>query len=172
MLPAARRLPGVVRALPPIQPPRQAFMHVSSSRRPAQLVRWSSIATASFLAFVAGGCFDHRPSSSSQASNPIGSLIDHPDFDPLHPERGSRRLIVEENEAGQTSQLRVVSSFWGRIVKVRDQLGFLQQSNMVVGEDIVSDGIDYLVETNSITLETTVTILHPCARPGAVRARP
>ncbi|MBK7878057.1 MAG: Ig-like domain-containing protein [Planctomycetes bacterium] len=116
---------------------------------------------ASALALVAGGCFDHRPSSSSQASNPTGSLIDHPDFDPLHPERGSRRLIVEENEAGQTSQLKIVSSFWGRIVKVRDQLGNLQQSNMVVGEDIVSDGIDYLVETNAITLETTVTILHP-----------
>lgn len=115
----------------------------------------------SVLALVAGGCFDHRPASTSQASNTVGSLIDHPDFDPLHPERGSRRLIVEENQGGQSSQLKIVSAFWGRLVKVRDQLGVLQQSNMVVGEDIVSDGIDYLVESNSITLETTVTILHP-----------
>ena len=136
-------------------------MHVSSSRRPARVVRWSPLLPVSVLALLAGGCFDHRPASTSQSANPVGALIDHPDFDPLHPERGSRRLVVEENSGGQASQLKVINAFWGRLVQVRDQLGVLQQSNMVVGEDIVTDGIDFRVETNAITLVTTVTILHP-----------
>ncbi|MBI5362244.1 MAG: Ig-like domain-containing protein [Planctomycetes bacterium] len=113
------------------------------------------------MTLLLAGCLDHRPSSSSQASNPVGTMIDHPDFDPLSPEVGSRRLIVEDNQAGGASQLKIVNAYWARLARVRDQLGALQQSGMPIGEDIVSDGIDFDVTTNAITLETTVTILHP-----------
>lgn len=136
-------------------------MHVPSSPRPAQLARWSRILSASALALLISGCSDHNVATTGQASHAVGALIDHPDFDPFAPEEGSRYLVVEENHAGGASQLRIVNLYWGRLVKVRDQLGVLQQSGMPVGEDIVSDGVDYLVETNAITLETTVTILHP-----------
>lgn len=136
-------------------------MHVPSSPRPEQRTRWTRITTASALTLLLAGCLDHRPSSSSQASNPVGTLIDHPNFDPLSPEVGSRRLIVEDNQGGSASQLRIVNVYWARLAKVRDQLGVLQQSGMPIGEDIVSDGTDFDVATNAITLETTVTILHP-----------
>ena len=136
-------------------------MHVSPSFRTPQGSSWTRLLTASGLALLCAGCLDGQSATSSQASNPAGTLIDHPDFDPFAPEGGSRRLIVEDNQAGNATQLRITNVFWGRLVKVRDQLGALQHVNLPIGEDIVTDGIDYLVQTNSITLETTVTILHP-----------
>ncbi len=71
------------------------------------------------------------------------------------------RFIVDENSGGESSDLKITGIYWGRIVSVRDALGALQHSNFVVGEDIVTDFSDFIVETNPITLETTVTIRHP-----------
>jgi len=121
--------------------------------------------TLSWTPFTAGllglgllaGCNDYKPNSTSATANPVGTYVDHPD--PLA--SGSLRFLVEENSGGQSATLKITAFSWGRLVKVRDQLGVLQHSDMVVGEDIVSDNVDYLVETNAVTGETTVTILHP-----------
>lgn len=130
--------------------------HSSASHPARAFPRANAWAAALVSATLLAACQDHRPLSSSQASHPVGTVLDHPD-----PTIGSKRFVVEENSGGGATNLRIVGVAWGRLVNVRDQLGALQHTNYLVGEDIVSDGIDYDVSTNSVTLETTVTILYP-----------
>lgn len=107
------------------------------------------------LALAFAGCGGGGGAAFEQTGT-VGTVISHPE-----PERGSRSLVVDPNQSGNAASLRVQSLYWGRIAKVRDQVGILQQTDFVIGEDIHSDGTDYLLEVNPITEETTVTILHP-----------
>lgn len=132
-------------------------MHVESSPRRIASIRGRLPLCALALAAFVAGCTDHKNLATSQATHPVGTVLDHPT-----PFGGSRRFVVDQNLRGQGSQLRIVGVAWGRLVTVRDQLGALQHKDMLIGEDIVTDGVDYQVDTNAITLETTVTILHPC----------
>lgn len=85
-----------------------------------------------------------------------GAVVEHPD-----PSLGSHLVRVEPNFGGEAANLRITGVSWGRLAQVRDQLGTLQQSEFVIGEDIHSDFTDFQLDTNPITEETTVTILHP-----------
>ena len=89
-------------------------------------------------------------------SGTAGAVITHPE-----PDLGSRTLVVDANLGGRANPLRIQTLAWGRIAKIRDSLGALQQTDMVIGEDIRTDNVDYLLDVNPITEETTVTILHP-----------
>ena len=120
------------------------------------------IAPASVLAlgFAAAGCMKSNPQPITSGATP-GSLVTQPD-----PSIGSRSFIVDENHGGQGNTLRVRAMYWGRLVNVRDSSGELQNTGMVVGEEVRTDNIDYVLDTNAITEETTVTILHPAGSPS------
>ena len=85
-----------------------------------------------------------------------GAVVEHPE-----PQLGSHLVRIDPNVGGEAANLRITGVSWGRIAQVRDQLGTLQQNDLVIGEDIHSDFTDFQLDTNPITEETTVTILHP-----------
>lgn len=137
-------------------------MPVASSFRGSPRSVGTSALCALALVLTVAGCDSGRPAATTQASHPVGTLADHP-----APFGGSIRFFVEPNQRGQASQLRITEIAWGRLVTVRDQLGVVQHRDLVIGEDISTDGVDYDLNTNAITLETTLTILHPYT-PSAV----
>jgi hypothetical protein len=94
--------------------------------------------------------------TSSGSGHEIGSIQPQPD-----PSIGSRTFVVDGNHGGQAPALAILSVRWGRLVNVRDSSGVLQNTDMPIGEDIHSDGVDYSLEHNPITGETAVRILHP-----------
>ena len=111
---------------------------------------------------LAGALLALVPACSGGGSNtfvPVGTagaVVAHPE-----PQLGSHLVRVEPNFGGEGTNLKITGVSWGRLAQVRDQLGTLQQTDFVIGEDIHSDFTDFQLDTNPITEETTVTILHP-----------
>lgn len=97
------------------------------------------------------------------SSAPLGTLQTGDDL----PTDG---FIVEENKAGQASNLRLVGVSWGRLVEVADEDGVLRHRDFVIGEDIRTDSIDYEVTSNPVTDQTRLRILHPFASANYVSA--
>lgn len=129
---------------------------VSSSSIPVHgPARASALLASAVLALAVAGC-GGGGGASFQQSGTEGAVVSHPE-----PQLGSRSLVVDPNQSGSAPSLRIRSVYWGRLAKIRDELGVLQQTDFVIGEDVHSDGSDYLLEINPITEETTVTILHP-----------
>ncbi len=95
------------------------------------------------------------------SGNDAGDVVDHPDASGST----SKHVVVDANKAGNEQDLKILGFFWGRLVDVYDQdaLGerTLQQKDYPVGEDIVANGVDYLLETNPVTQQTNLIILHP-----------
>jgi hypothetical protein len=123
-----------------------------------------TLASLALTAFVTG-CGGRGGSSdggSATTGGAPGSLVAHPDPD-LY---GSQTLVVDANQGGGASSMIIARIAWGRLVDVRDENDELQNVDYVIGEDIVSNGIDYLLETNAVTAETTVTILHEAGTPA------
>lgn len=128
--------------------PRTARMR-GFFRRPSPLL--IACLACTLLIACQGGS---KPRSGS--GNPVGASLNHPD-----PSLGSLRFVVDANSGGDSTNLRALNLSWGRLADVRDQLGILQQTDMVIGDDITNDGVDFLLSTNAITLRATVTIRHP-----------
>jgi len=80
---------------------------------------------------------------------------------------GSGSFHVDDNYAGRADEFRIVEMTYGRLVSVRDHddsdpatpIETEQYRDYVIGQGITSDGIDYRVETNPVTQETTLTVL-------------
>ncbi|MDF1797562.1 MAG: hypothetical protein P1V81_00145 [Planctomycetota bacterium] len=71
------------------------------------------------------------------------------------------RYVVEENASGKSTSMFIKSISFGRLVdEVYDDAGTLLHRDLVIGQDIESDGLDYLLETNPISRTTRLTILH------------
>jgi hypothetical protein len=137
-----------------------------SLRFPSALACAPLLLPAVLLGFVAGGCGGSGgQTGGSSSGSPAGTILDQPD-----PSIGSNTFVVDANEAGQAGSLRIQQFFWGRLVNVRDVSGALQNTDMLVGEDIRSDNIDFELDVNPITEETTVKILHPAGTPAYVQA--
>jgi len=136
------------------QTPSADLAPVSLGSRLARALPAASVLAGAALATLAG-C-GGGGGAQSVSSGTAGAVSLHPE-----PQRGSRSLLVDANQSGQASSLRMTQVAWGRLAKVRDSVGQLQQSEMVIGEDIATDNVDYRLDTNPITEETTVTILHP-----------
>ncbi|MDP6520011.1 MAG: Ig domain-containing protein, partial [Planctomycetota bacterium] len=88
-----------------------------------------------------------------------GSLVDHPD--------GSGQFVLDPHQDGQASELRFGSAgsaspplYRGRLVDIFDVNGDLLHEDFVIGEDIRSDSVDYLLETN-LADQARLSILHP-----------
>jgi hypothetical protein len=120
------------------------------------------VALAGLFAGGCGGGGGHLPVGSGAEP---GTILDHPD-----PSIGSNTFVVEANSGGGAGSLKILQVFWGRLVNVRDLQGSLQNTDMLVGEDIRSDNLDYELVVNPITEETTVTILHDAGTPAYVQA--
>jgi hypothetical protein len=116
------------------------------------------------LGLLAGGCGGGNPAFQNTGANE-GSIVNHPD-----PSIGSNTFVVDANSGGQAGGLGIRQVLWGRLVNVRDSLGALQNTDMVVGDDIRSDNLDFALTVNPITEETTVQILHLAGTPAYVNA--
>jgi hypothetical protein len=128
----------------------------------SQHLAWgASLLLLSMVAACGGG----GGSSAGASGNSPGDVIDHPDASGST----SKHVIVDANKAGNEQNLKIEGFFWGRLVDVYDQNGAgertLQQKDYPIGEDIISDGSDYLMETNPVTQQTIVVILHPVDDP-------
>ena len=112
---------------------------------------------SALLAFGPAGC--NNVSSVKEGLSSPGSQVDNPD--------GSGVFIADPNRQGLGTKLRLASDsfsvppmFWGRLVNIYDGNGDLQHQRFVIGEDIRSDSLDFLVEDNAVTGQTNLTILH------------
>jgi len=70
---------------------------------------------------------------------------------------GGGTFFVDENQGGQATRLRLVEAFWGRLVDVHDldATGLPGVApiftDLVISENQLSDGQNYVLETNPIT---------------------
>lgn len=71
-------------------------------------------------------------------------------------------FVIETNESGESSTMHITSVSFGRLIdEVYDASGTTPvHRQLVIGQDIESDGVDYLIETNSVSRVTRLTILH------------
>jgi hypothetical protein len=120
----------------------------------------ASLALVPFLAGCGGGGGGSDSGSATTGGAP-GSIVAHPD-PTLY---GSQTLVVDPNQGGGANAMTISRIAWGRLVDVRDSNGDLQNVDYVVGEDIVTGG-SYRLDTNAVTAETTVTILHVAGTPA------
>ena len=124
------------------------------------------VASASLVlvGLFAAGCGSGNPAPVTSGFQQ-GTIVAQPD-----PTIGSRTFVVDPNSGGQLGSLRITQLYWGRLVNVRDVNGDLQNTDMVIGDDIHTDGLDYELIVNPITEETTVKILHAAGTPAYVQA--
>lgn len=115
-------------------------------------VSFVSLGLALALTACTGGTDSAESSASSGAP---GTTVDH-----TAAGIGSKSFIVDSNFGGQATNLRIQGVFWGRLVNVFDANDELQHVDFVIGEDIITDAVDYEVTTNPVTEVTSLKILH------------
>ena len=77
---------------------------------------------------------------------------------------------ADSSSSGSTfgnSTLMLEDSKWGRLVDVFDSEGELYELDVVVREDVISDGVDYSFSLNPLSQKEVLTILHPNNQPGS-----
>ncbi len=137
----------------------------ASPRRPSRLAQFTiASAPALFIGLLGAGCSSGHPTPVTSGAQ-AGTILAHPDTS-----IGSNTFVVDPNGGGQLDGLQITQLAWGRLANVRDLHGDLQNTDMVIGEDIRSDGIDFDLIVNPITEETTVKILHIADTPAYVQA--
>ncbi len=91
-----------------------------------------------------GGGVGSNLSAGSVAENPATGLS----------------FVVDSNHGGGKSTLNVTGFYWGRMVDILDVDRELVFQDFVIGQDIASNGVDYLLERNAITERESLVILH------------
>ena len=77
------------------------------------------------------------------------------------------RYVVDDNDSGKSTTMYIKSISFGRLVEeVYDDAGTLVHRDLVIGQDVESDGLDYLLETNPVSRMTRLTILHDFGTAG------
>ncbi|HED65995.1 MAG TPA: hypothetical protein ENJ09_10625, partial [Planctomycetes bacterium] len=90
-------------------------------------------------------------------SGVVGQLVQKP--------QSSGSFFVDENQAGKTTRLQLVELQWGRLVDVYglDANGDVDPTpvfrDMLINENIQTDGSNYRLESNPITLQTRLVVL-------------
>jgi hypothetical protein len=85
-------------------------------------------------------------------------------------------FFVDPNHAGTDHAPRLVEMFWGRLVDVHDLApdGSIDPRpvfrELVINENIQSDGVDYLLETNPVTQSTRLIVLREHGAPSTGRS--
>ncbi|MCP3916943.1 MAG: Ig-like domain-containing protein [bacterium] len=128
---------------------------VRRSRRPRfGLGQGLLLGAATLFASCGGG-----GGSSTQSSNEQGELIEI---------EGHGRVFVDANRGGAGQQIRITRVAWGRLVEVFGRAGDptgpvtppkvpMHQSFVIAGS-LISDGQNFLLETNPVTTQQTLTI--------------
>jgi hypothetical protein len=141
-------------------PPRRGVLHLATDRR--------AIGIASLLLGAAlSGCGSGTPPLQLSGGT-VGDL----ESQPPDPSIQSKHFVVDSSQGGLAGSVNIVSTYWGRIVDIIDsdtsfdsnglpKPGSLQQKDMVIGENIQTDLVDFKLTTNPVTSVTTVQILHP-----------
>ncbi|PIV81253.1 hypothetical protein COW53_05355, partial [bacterium CG17_big_fil_post_rev_8_21_14_2_50_64_8] len=99
------------------------------------------------------------PSASKSSTGLAGTVGDNPD---------GTHFIVEANESGKASKMTVLQISFGRLIdEVYDASGTnLVHRDLVIGQEVESDGVDFLLETNPVSRVVRLTILHDFGTPG------
>ena len=112
------------------------------------------------LALLPASC--SLSSSSGATAGMIGA-----EGELMHAPNHGQDFFNDANEGGGASRLRLTSMFWGRQVDVYglDRVTGLRElsprfDDLVVNENIQT-GVNFLVETNPITQETSLTVQEP-----------
>ncbi len=99
-----------------------------------------------------------RQSQSLGSQLPVGSIQDLPG--------GSLKFVVDASSNGQAPGLRLLRAEWGRLVDVYDFNPLTQErtrifADFLVGPDISTDGINYVLERLPGTGRELLVIRHP-----------
>jgi hypothetical protein len=106
---------------------------------------------AGLLALTLAAC--NNSSTPDQGTLPVGSFATNPNT--------GLGFIVDPSAAGRAPQLRIVQTFFGRLVRiVASSQGseVVMHENYVINPTDLGDGIDYEVRTNQITGDQTLVV--------------
>jgi hypothetical protein len=115
-----------------------------------------------------GGCGGSGNPPLELSGGSVGELVTQPS----DPSIQSKHFVVDPSQGGHAQSFQIDRMYWGRLVDVIDsdtsfdssglpKPGVLQQKELVIGENIQTDLVDYKLTTNPVTSVTTVQILHP-----------
>jgi len=125
-----------------------------------------SAGRASALALAVGltlaSCGSGGGGSSSSGGGSQGSGFTYPPGIAGSP----AGFFNDPHSSGGATAFRIEEMYWGRLVDVLDfnaatGATTLQHRDFVIGEDIFSDGVNYRLESNPVTEQVSLTILHP-----------
>jgi len=136
---------------------RRALARLVPTRRTLILA-----ACAALLGAALSGCGQHGNPPLQLSGGTVGDVVNQPS----DPTIQSKHFVVDASQGGLAPSLNITSMYWGRLVDVTDSNNVLQQKDIVIGEDIQSDSIDFKLTTNPVTSVTTVKILHPYLDPA------
>ncbi|MCE9593355.1 MAG: Ig-like domain-containing protein [Planctomycetes bacterium] len=108
------------------------------------------VALSATLLVVASSC--GGSSGASAQSHKANTVIDA-DTDPLT----DLKLYVDAHEGGTSTQLRIVSVEWGRLVDIKDANGDTVFSDIVVRDNILTQGV-FSLTVDAISARQTLTI--------------
>jgi hypothetical protein len=89
------------------------------------------------------------------------------------PKPGGGTFFVDPNDSGGSTRLRLAEITWGRLVDVHDvdALGVMNPvpafRDFVINEVVETDGVNYRLETNSITQRSRLVILRTKGAPSS-----
>lgn len=111
----------------------------------------------SVLGVCLGGACSGGGGAPAPDAVPIGSIAQHPDSNPQAP----TFFIAEDPSDGPASSLQLLETFWGRLVEVYDIDSVSPVfSRFVVDDQIIGDGLNYLLERDPLTDVERLRILH------------
>ncbi|MCY3002184.1 MAG: hypothetical protein NTV21_10300, partial [Planctomycetota bacterium] len=139
-------------------PLQRAGLRVSpASRHAARARRAIGLVSFAALALVAG-CAGGGGSGASNSGALPGTVLTNPTTGKL--------FLVDDNAAGATTSLRIVETYWGRLVDVYDVDSTAEVlRDFVISEDIDTDGINYRLERDPLTERDKLTILFQTGTP-------
>lgn len=138
--------------LPSNQLPRTGLRASPASRHFARPRRAIGLMAFAALALLSG-CTGSSGGGASNSGALPGTVLTNPTTGKL--------FLVDENAAGATSSLRLVESYWGRLVDVYDVDSTAEVlRDFVISEDIDTDGINYRLERDPLTERDKLTILY------------
>ncbi len=99
--------------------------------------------------------------AAPSCGGPTGSSVAPANFaQSLDPSAG-----LDPHQGGQAEHLHLARLAWGRLVDVYDSTFELQRSQLVIGEEIQSDGLDFQLDDGSLTGLPSLTVLHRAGTP-------
>jgi len=108
------------------------------------------------------GCNVGDSSPPATTGGQVGQIAQKP---------GGGAFVVAPNQAGQGQAVRLTGLFWGRMVDVYETVQATGErrlvfSEFVVGDDIATDGVDFVLERDPLTEVEELVLLHELGTPG------